>query len=232
MAKATKISEYEILTELTGDEYVEVIAPTPEGEQPFKNYRVSTAKFGMGKSAYELAVEGGYTGTQEEWLASLQGESAYQIAVKYGYTGSEAEWNAVFDTIYIRDASSAGKILVVGTAGTPEWQALTKTRVGLDQVDNTADADKPISNAVAVALASKADLGEDGKINPEQLPASTAPVAATVEEVLEGVDNTKFITAETVFALLAEIGITKDGSGNWTIDSSKLNPQPEFPVVP
>lgn len=28
-----------------------------------------------GKSAYELAVDGGYTGTEEEWIASLQGES-------------------------------------------------------------------------------------------------------------------------------------------------------------
>ncbi len=59
-----------------------------------------------GKSAYDLAVEKGYNGTVEEWLASLVGEagvagengangqSAYEIAVKNGYTGTEIEWLA------------------------------------------------------------------------------------------------------------------------------------------
>ena len=65
-----------------------------------------------GKSAYELAVENGYTGTVQEWLASLVGEagangnngtngtdgangkSAYELAVEHGYTGTETEWLA------------------------------------------------------------------------------------------------------------------------------------------
>ena len=54
-----------------------------------------------GKSAYELAVENGYKGTEFEWLASLageageagaDGESAYELAVKHGYAGSEEQW--------------------------------------------------------------------------------------------------------------------------------------------
>lgn len=57
-----------------------------------------------GKSAYELAVENGYDGTVEEWLASLVGEvgatgadgkdgkSAYEIAVEKGFAGTEEEW--------------------------------------------------------------------------------------------------------------------------------------------
>lgn len=53
---------------------------------------------GNPKSAYELAVKNGYTGTELEWLASLagevgaDGESAYELAVKNGYKGTEAEW--------------------------------------------------------------------------------------------------------------------------------------------
>ncbi len=56
-----------------------------------------------GKSAYELAKDKGYTGTEEEWLASLNGkngtdgasgESAYQIAVNNGYQGSVTDWLA------------------------------------------------------------------------------------------------------------------------------------------
>ncbi len=53
-----------------------------------------------GKSAYELAVEKGYRGTEEEWLASLNGsngddgKSAYELAVENGYQGTEEEWLA------------------------------------------------------------------------------------------------------------------------------------------
>ena len=50
-----------------------------------------------GKSAYEVAVAGGYAGTQAEWLASLRGStglSAYEVAVAGGYAGTQAEWLA------------------------------------------------------------------------------------------------------------------------------------------
>lgn len=45
-----------------------------------------------GLSAYELAVKHGYTGTEDEWLQSLKGLSAYEIAVQNGFVGTEAEW--------------------------------------------------------------------------------------------------------------------------------------------
>lgn len=48
-----------------------------------------------GKSAYELAKEEGYTGTQKQWLDSLNGtagKSAYQIAKDNGFAGDETKW--------------------------------------------------------------------------------------------------------------------------------------------
>lgn len=70
-----------------------------------------------GYSAYEVAVQNGFVGTEEEWLASLkgdkgdtgdtfdeltpeqiaeitgpQGKSAYQIAVDNGFVGTEQDW--------------------------------------------------------------------------------------------------------------------------------------------
>lgn len=51
-----------------------------------------------GKSAYQIAVENGFKGTEEEWLESLDGKdgsdgkSAYQIAQENGFTGTEQEW--------------------------------------------------------------------------------------------------------------------------------------------
>lgn len=49
------------------------------------------------KSAYEIAVEEGFEGSEEEWLASLvgaPGKSAYEIAVANGFEGTEEEWLA------------------------------------------------------------------------------------------------------------------------------------------
>ena len=40
-----------------------------------------------GLSAYEIAVKSGYTGTEEEWLASLQGESG-----QTPYIGDNGNW--------------------------------------------------------------------------------------------------------------------------------------------
>lgn len=79
----------------------------PQGEQGIQGDPGVNGTNGVdGESAYELAVDKGYTGTVEEWLASLVGEvgatgqagangqSAYEIAVKNGYTGTETEWLA------------------------------------------------------------------------------------------------------------------------------------------
>lgn len=54
-----------------------------------------------GYSAYEVAVQQGFVGTEDEWLASLigpegpigpDGKSAYEIAVENGYIGTETQW--------------------------------------------------------------------------------------------------------------------------------------------
>lgn len=48
-----------------------------------------------GRSAYELAVIDGFSGTLSEWLVSLigpSGSSAYDVAVNEGFVGTEAEW--------------------------------------------------------------------------------------------------------------------------------------------
>lgn len=61
-----------------------------------------------GKSAYEIAVANGFSGTETEWLASLKGadgKSAYQIAVENGYEGSEEQWIAEIQNRNAEDIS-------------------------------------------------------------------------------------------------------------------------------
>ena len=54
-----------------------------------------TSESASAKSAYDLAVENGYEGTVEDWLASLVGEagengkSAYDLAVDNGYKATQ-----------------------------------------------------------------------------------------------------------------------------------------------
>ncbi len=77
-----------------------------------------------GKSAYEIAVENGFVGTETEWLDSLIGEqgpqgeqglpgddgqdglSAYEIAVFNGFEGTEQEW---LDSLHGGDPGPQGE---------------------------------------------------------------------------------------------------------------------------
>lgn len=92
MAIDGKISSMELLQVVSGEEYFEVIKR--DGSGRYQNYRVSVDKIrtNVGMSAYEGAVENGFVGTEEEWLASLNGQDIYQLAVANGFVGTEEEY--------------------------------------------------------------------------------------------------------------------------------------------
>lgn len=60
----------------------------------------STSKYVRGASAYEIALAHGFTGSEVEWVASLEGVqgeeglSAYEVAVANGFTGTQEQWLA------------------------------------------------------------------------------------------------------------------------------------------
>ncbi len=93
------------------------VPPTPDLYQQL--LQKISEKGADGKSAFEIAVENGFVGTEAEWLESLKGKdgtdgqpgkdgidgtngqdgkdgidgkSAYEIAIANGYFGTEAEW--------------------------------------------------------------------------------------------------------------------------------------------
>jgi len=93
-----------------------------------------------GRSAYQVAADNGFDGTEAEWLQSLvgpagpqgqpgqdgrdgqpgaAGESAYDIAVKNGFEGTEAEWSAsIVETA--EDISKARNNVVFVTGEQPD----------------------------------------------------------------------------------------------------------------
>ena len=114
-----QVNKYEKIVDLsdyTTKEYVDnSIAeiqqkPGIQGEKGDKgDPGVDGADGADGKSAYQIAVEKGFTGDETAWLASLKGEkgadgvigadgadgkSAYQIAVEKGFEGDETSWLA------------------------------------------------------------------------------------------------------------------------------------------
>lgn len=93
-----------------------------------------------------------------------------------GLAGKEPTINAGTNAQYFR--------------GDKTWQALNKAAVGLDNVDNTSDANKPVSSAVSLALGNKLDTSERGAVNgvasldgTGKVPSSQLP--SFVDDVLE-----------------------------------------------
>jgi hypothetical protein len=83
--------------------------------------------------------------------------------------------------------------------------ALTKSSVGLGNVDNTSDSDKPVSTATQTAIDLKAPL-----VSPALTGTPTAPTAAT------GTDTTQVATTAFVKAAIQDIAsldLVLDGGG-------------------
>jgi len=109
-----------------------------------------------GRSAYEVAVQNGFVGTVTEWLASLKGDpggpgSGGVVDLSDYYTISEVDF-----LVNEKEAAIPAGTTAQYLRGDKTWGTLDKTAVGLSAVDNTSDANKPISTAVATALAGKA----------------------------------------------------------------------------
>ena len=98
--RKVKISELPIADAVTGNELMEVV-------QGGVNKKVLTSELfkagrdgADGLSAYGVAVENGYRGTEYEWLLTLKGsqgaagKAAYKSARDTGFVGTEAEWIA------------------------------------------------------------------------------------------------------------------------------------------
>ena len=99
--------------------------------------------------------------------------------------------------------------------GDKSWQTLDKTAVGLANVDNTSDANKPISTATQTALTGKASSTHthaaadiaSGTIAAARLPVATSAAIgiaqlATNAETITGTDTAKVVTPAGVKAAL------------------------------
>lgn len=138
MDEEKKLLDTEIVVSMSNATYKGATGPQgPQGEP--------------GLSAYLVAVDNGFVGTEAEWLESLRGhdgpqgprgengKSAYEVAVENGFEGTIEEWLEDLQLL-IEDGKSAYELAVEnGFEGTvEEWLASLK---GADGADGTNGAD-------------------------------------------------------------------------------------------
>ena len=127
--------------------------------------------------------------------AAYEGLTVYVVADKksYEYHGDDGWVANVTGTAYVHPTTAGNKhipaggaanqiLLYGGSSGTAQWSTPTKALVGLGNVDNTSDANKPISTATKTALDGKVD-----KVAGKEL--STNDFTDELLEKLEGVEE-------------------------------------------
>lgn len=97
-----------------------------------------------GLSAYQLAVKNGYTGTEEQWIASIEGvegKSAYQVAVANGFDGDVTAWLASLKGAKGDQGKSAYQVAVDGgyEGSEADWLESLKAAGLNDTVKNYID---------------------------------------------------------------------------------------------
>lgn len=84
-----------------------------------------------GLSAYQIAIQNGFSGTQSEWLDTIQGvegDSAYQVAIDNGFSGTAAQWLASLK-------GAAGTQGPTGASGQKGWSPLITIYTDTDTSD-------------------------------------------------------------------------------------------------
>ena len=131
-------------------------------------------------TAYGLAVRGGYSGTVEEWIASLRGESgksAFALAREAGYQGTEeALAEALTDLPGFARTAAAAKTAAEAAAARAEAAAdgMVPQSRRINGYDLTGDRSL---SAADVGLGSVANERQYSPLNPPPLPTKLGSVS-------------------------------------------------------
>lgn len=152
-----------------------------------------------GLSAYEVALQNGFIGTEEEWLQSLKGEqgpqgiqgdkgdkgdrgeqgekglSAYQVAIANGFVGTEEEWlqSLVPDTTDIELAEA-------------QRQAKELERIEAENARQSAELERQNASTEAVSSANEAaSNANEAAITAQQKAGEANAAASSANAVVE-----------------------------------------------
>lgn len=175
---------------------------------------VNTSRGPRGFSAYEVAVQNGFEGTEAQWLASLvgpAGESAYQLAVDQGYEGTLAEWLA---SLKGPAGDSAYEVAVQeGFVGTKaQWLASLVGPQGLSayQVAVVEGFEGSVSDWLASLVGPPGDPGiTDVSVSVDNNHGTPSATATIVNKLLQlAFHNLKGDPGQSAYALAVALGYT------------------------
>lgn len=118
---------------------------------------------------------------------------------------NEQSSNPVANSLFTAQITALGTTLSSHVNNKTNPHSVTKSQVGLGNVDNTSDADKPVSSKQAVAINAVEDqitLHKDNKSNPH--------VVTAAQIGLGNVDNTSDMDKPVSTAQAASINVAKD----------------------
>lgn len=139
-----------------------------------------------GLSAYQVAVQNGFIGSESEWLQSLigntgnNGKSAYQIALDNGYIGTESQW-----LLSLKGSTGAdGKSILQGTTAPSNSLGIQG-----DSYINTANGDVYLKGSSTWSLTGnikgvKGDKGDTGNTGATPTPDTISGTNIVLDKVL------------------------------------------------
>ena len=135
------------------------------------------------------------------------------------FQGISYGWPTTTKAVKSVDINATGLMTIAYVNGGSDTIQLTKAMVGLGNVDNTSDADKPVSTAVNALVTSTKNTIDNYTVNGKKI--STNPVLAKGDVGLGNVDNVKQIPATEKGAANGVVPLNADGK----IDAAYLDGQ-------
>ena len=169
------------------------IPPTPDLYTQLLK-RIEDAEHGLdGKSAYEIAVEHGYAGTEEEWLASLHGKDGITPDMSEYPKTSEVTTIIEREIAPVAEESHTHDNKATLDSITPE---LFSDLSGLQQFEDSTQYDIQTLNEALDNLRQKTHTHQ----NADVLDATTAPYTTEEKEKLSGISPETYATTEALEA--------------------------------
>lgn len=135
------------------------------------------------------------------------------------FQGISYGWPTTTKAVKSVDINATGLMTITYVNGGSDTIQLTKAMVGLGNVDNTSDADKPVSTAVNALVTSTKNTIDNYTVNGKKI--STNPVLAKGDVGLGNVDNVKQIPATEKGAANGVVPLNSEGK----IDAAYLDGQ-------
>lgn len=207
MDEERKILDNEIVVSMSNATYKGEVGPQgPQGEP--------------GLSAYLVAVDNGFIGSQQDWLNSLKGadgaqgekgpkgdpgDSAYEVAVANGFEGTEAEWLAS-----LKGESGEG----VGVAGASAYEIAVENGFEGTETEWLASLQGPTGATGPVGpqgeQGPKGDTGDIGPQGPKGDTGATGPQGPQGPAGATPVKGVDYFTSEDIAEYLGDYALSSD----------------------